>query len=577
MQLDRAEVAPLLEALEASSGETRAAIREALAGLEAVAQPGPARGFASVRGELDPAVVGSRPGSSWFGDPLPWLEDDVAPIAVTYWFEQALDPEPDVNAGADIVAWVRAYAERFRPELDGLFVQYRRAAGLGPWSAAKPDRTSDSHRILAWQIAWTVSRGGLHGLVPGLAHALASEDETQRTAAARLIVDVAANVLEPRPPRFGYGYESAAATVNPELSMLLSEAARAGVVPHVATVRPPAQRPAPPLPVPKAPPELPDEAAPPAARSSSPVGWVAGLAVLAASALAVAKWLFGWFSVDVEGSTPSDDVQCTVFAPPAAPAGASLLVQVFAHLPEEADAARAVARELDTAARLRGFRSLYDRVPRGARLDFELRLPGLEIDDAVASLVWQGRTEAVQFGVAVPEAMSPRSVIGTVSISRDGAPVGHVKFTLKVTADVNAAEPEPLGVEAKRYRVAFVSYASRDRDEVLRRVQVLQIAGLRYFQDVLTLEAGENWSEAIECAIRESDVFLLFWSSGAKESEWVRREVDYALALKAGDDLAAPEIRPVIIEGPPVIPPWDDLAHLHFNDRVLYFMSRPTT
>ena len=28
-------------------------------------------------------------------------------------------------------------------------------------------------------------------------------------------------------------------------------------------------------------------------------------------------------------------------------------------------------------------------------------------------------------------------------------------------------------------------------------------------------------------------------------------------------------------EGPPVIPPWDNLSHLHFNDRVLYFMSRP--
>jgi hypothetical protein len=55
----------------------------------------------------------------------------------------------------------------------------------------------------------------------------------------------------------------------------------------------------------------------------------------------------------------------------------------------------------------------------------------------------------------------------------------------------------------------------------------------------------------------------------------VRKEVDFALACQAGDDRSPPEIRPVIIEGPPVIAPWDDLAHLHFNDRVLYFMSRP--
>jgi TIR domain len=103
---------------------------------------------------------------------------------------------------------------------------------------------------------------------------------------------------------------------------------------------------------------------------------------------------------------------------------------------------------------------------------------------------------------------------------------------------------------------------------------MLSITGLRYFQDVLDLEPGERWSDELERAIREADVFLLFWSSRAKASEWVRREVDFALACQAGDDLSPPEIRPVIIEGPPVIAPWEDLAHLHFNDRVLYFMSR---
>jgi hypothetical protein len=103
---------------------------------------------------------------------------------------------------------------------------------------------------------------------------------------------------------------------------------------------------------------------------------------------------------------------------------------------------------------------------------------------------------------------------------------------------------------------------------------MLSITGLRYFQDVLDLEPGERWSDELEGAIRDADVFLLFWSSSAKASEWVRREVDFALACQAGDDLSVPEIRPVIIEGPPVIAPWEDLAHLHFNDRVLYLMSR---
>lgn len=53
------------------------------------------------------------------------------------------------------------------------------------------------------------------------------------------------------------------------------------------------------------------------------------------------------------------------------------------------------------------------------------------------------------------------------------------------------------------------------------------------------------------------------------------RAPQYALARRAEDELSLPEIRPVILEGPPIVEPWDELADLHFNDRLLYFM-RPS-
>jgi len=74
--------------------------------------------------------------------------------------------------------------------------------------------------------------------------------------------------------------------------------------------------------------------------------------------------------------------------------------------------------------------------------------------------------------------------------------------------------------------------------------------------------------------IDESDLFLLFWSTAAKQSQWVLKEEQYAIARKGGNDEALPEIRPVPIEGPPLVPPPDELAHLHFNDRLLYFMRQ---
>jgi hypothetical protein len=50
-------------------------------------------------------------------------------------------------------------------------------------------------------------------------------------------------------------------------------------------------------------------------------------------------------------------------------------------------------------------------------------------------------------------------------------------------------------------------------------------------------------------------------------------EVRYALGRKGGDEFAPPEVIPVIIEGPPVPNPPDELAHLHFNDYLIYFMQ----
>ena len=51
------------------------------------------------------------------------------------------------------------------------------------------------------------------------------------------------------------------------------------------------------------------------------------------------------------------------------------------------------------------------------------------------------------------------------------------------------------------------------------------------------------------------------------------KEVGYALERKRGDEFAPPEIIPIILEGPPIVPPPPELEHLHFNDRLLYFMS----
>lgn len=198
----------------------------------------------------------------------------------------------------------------------------------------------------------------------------------------------------------------------------------------------------------------------------------------------------------------------------------------------------------------------------------------MRVADQLEYVTWQGMPESVQFTLAIPESLSPQNVIGTVRISSEGVPLGHFKFKLKVTAQAQDVFNEPTDVVSGsplKYEKAFISYASEDRNEVLKRVQMLSKFRISFFQDVLDLEPGVRWEKDLYRHIDESDLFLLFWSSAAKRSEWVMKEVQYALSRKTADS-DPPEILPVILEGPPPVAPPRELAHLHFDDHLIYFM-----
>ena len=91
-------------------------------------------------------------------------------------------------------------------------------------------------------------------------------------------------------------------------------------------------------------------------------------------------------------------------------------------------------READETARRLGFRSLEVEIPRGTKLQIELTLPGVEIEDSVQQVVWRGRATSVQFAVDLPRTQPPGNLIGRVAVYCDGTPIGHVRFKLEITA-----------------------------------------------------------------------------------------------------------------------------------------------
>ena len=274
--------------------------------------------------------------------------------------------------------------------------------------------------------------------------------------------------------------------------------------------------------------------------SSRTVGVASGEAMSAAPPVAEAY-------VEEAGAEAGDEeeVTSTLYAPSQAAPGDGFLVQVFVHLPEQADSLDELASEADEDAKRRASSKLRKKIRRGTELAFYLHMPGLDVDDPAQACVWDGEPACVQFGVNVPEGCKTGSVIGSVTVSENSVPVGHLKFKFKVAAEsaANAAhaptpEPEPAA-NMVRYRQAFISYASKDRPEVLKRVQMLNLAKIKFFQDLLTLEPGQTWERLLYEYIDKSDVFFLFWSRAASESEWVRREVEYVKS-KTGRGGAGP-------------------------------------
>jgi hypothetical protein len=273
----------------------------------------------------------------------------------------------------------------------------------------------------------------------------------------------------------------------------------------------------------------------------------------------------------------SDEVHCTVFAPLQASPGDGLLVQVFAHLAAQVPLLADIAKDADADARRRDSIELDEPVGHGEELVFELTMDGLDVrEPTLMRLVWKGKPKSVKFDVRVPDDFACKDVTGTVEVYRLNVPVGALRFKLKVVPRALAAAlPAETIPEQKftRYKYAFISYASEDRAEVLRRVQLLPLVEIDYFQDVTSLDPGDRWAQELYKEIDKSDVFFLFWSEAARDSEWVNREVLYALEHRHGDDGCAPVIKPVLLKGPPPVPPPESLRSLHFNDKIMYFIS----
>ncbi len=80
----------------------------------------------------------------------------------------------------------------------------------------------------------------------------------------------------------------------------------------------------------------------------------------------------------------------------------------------------------------------------------------------------------------------------------------------------------------------FISHSGSSKDEALadKVVCSLEEAGLDVWYDRREVQPGSNWADEIGQGLTESDAMVVLVTPGALDSEFIRRDIDYALGEK---------------------------------------------
>jgi TIR domain len=277
---------------------------------------------------------------------------------------------------------------------------------------------------------------------------------------------------------------------------------------------------------------------------------------------------------DAEGRHP---VEVSVFAPPESAPGGEFFIQVFLHDLKDIDAVQQVAEANEAEATMQAAVPLILPLQVKDKIRVSLEGDGAEIvGSPIQEFGWTTNLNYVAFAVRLPKRLGEKRYRPIIRVFVNDTPVATVR--LDITAKKKAPLGSPASVinEARRFRSVFVSYSSQDRPEVLRAIQILKAMNVNVFADIISLVSGSNWENELTRAISQCDAFFLFWSTNAKNSEWVIREARLAIETQKKSPQDLPEIVPIILEGPPPVAPPDELAQIHFNDPIqsIYFAEK---
>jgi hypothetical protein len=304
------------------------------------------------------------------------------------------------------------------------------------------------------------------------------------------------------------------------------------------------------------------------------------LALLLVSLLALVIWR----RVSVRGKPARQargtDVRFSVYRPAAVAPSTWYDLLVFAHRTGRAADPRVDEPYPAERVRLEAQRLLGDKakayesvvedssapVVPGTDIIVIPQIDGVQFQPPQVVMEWRNDVQRAPFQFRADARLDGTTARGQVSLFAGPLLLAEMSLVIRVSA-VDAAHAARDGVteSVSPYRKVFASYSHRD-EAIVRQMESYAIAfGDEYLRDVRSLRAGERWDERRLKLIDEADVFQLFWSWNALESEYVRREWIYALELGRKNF-----VRPVYWQDPlPEVPernlPSPELRTLHFQ------------
>jgi hypothetical protein len=148
-------------------------------------------------------------------------------------------------------------------------------------------------------------------------------------------------------------------------------------------------------------------------------------------------------------------------------------------------------------------------------------------EDELATGLHQSRLVGLPFDSVVSQAIDET----TLSRIAAWAPGASLASLLALAVDPDDGAPSPRGLAApaspQAPRYLFVSYAHADTPRVEAIIRTAARAGISLWWDA-HIPGGSEWDEHLETRIRESAGVVLFLSSSAVASKYVRREVKFA-------------------------------------------------